>query len=178
MRSPKLELQETEFLEFSNFLAVSDFMPHGYCYLWDPWLVWLNVLSDGLITLSYYCIPLVLIYFFQNRRDFPFNWISWMFGAFILACGTTHLMEIWNVWHANYLLAGVVKAVTAVVSVVIAIRLIPLVPKAVSVSSLIHLQEKNRQNWSGRSPSAFGPMRRSRSRCDGGPWAVSGWPFS
>jgi len=132
-------------LEFSNYLAVSEFMPHGYCYLWDPWLVWLNVFSDGLITLSYYCIPLVLIYFVHRRRDLPFNWIFWMFAAFILACGTTHLMEIWNVWHANYLLAGMVKGVTAAFSVVTAVRLVPLLPKAVFVSSVIHLQEKNRQ---------------------------------
>ncbi len=80
-----MELQETEFLEFSNYLAVSGFMPHGYCYLWDPWLVWLNVFSDGSITLSYYCIPVVLVYFIQKRRDLPFNWIFWMFGAFTLA---------------------------------------------------------------------------------------------
>lgn len=58
---------------------------HGYCYLWDPWLVWLNVFSDGSITLSYYCIPVVLVYFIQKRRDLPFNWIFWMFGAFTLA---------------------------------------------------------------------------------------------
>jgi hypothetical protein len=80
-----VELQETEFLEFSNYLAVSGVMPHGYCYLWDPWLVWLSVFSDGSITLSYYCIPVVLVYFIQKRRDLPFNWIFWMFGAFTLA---------------------------------------------------------------------------------------------
>ena len=126
---------------FFKHLISPDFMPHGYCYLWDPWIVWLNVISDRLITLSYYCIPIVLIYFIRKRRDLPFNWIFWMFGAFILACGTTHLMEIWNVWHANYLLAGVVKATTAGVSVVTALRLVPLVPKAVSIPNLIHLQE-------------------------------------
>ena len=99
-------------LEFFNHLVPADFMPHGYCYLWDPWLVWLNVASDGLITLSYYCIPVVLIYFIHKRRDLPFNWIFWMFGGFILACDTTHLMEVWNVWHASYALAGVIKAIT------------------------------------------------------------------
>ena len=122
----------------------ADFMPHGYCYLWDPRLVWLNVISDGLITLSYYCIPVVLIYFIRKRRDLPFNWVFWMFGGFILACGTTHLMEVWNIWHASYLFAGMVKGVTATISVATAILLIPLVPQAVAVPNLIHLQEKNR----------------------------------
>jgi hypothetical protein len=98
-------------VEFSNSLLSPDFMPHGYCYLWDARMVWLHVISDGLIALSYYCIPIVLIYFIRRNRDIPFNRIFWMFGTFILACGTTHLMEIWNVWHGSYLLAGGLKAV-------------------------------------------------------------------
>jgi PAS domain S-box-containing protein len=126
-------------------LLSPDFMPHGYCYLWDARVVWLHVISDGLITLSYYCIPVVLIYFIRKNRDIPFNRIFWMFGTFILACGTTHLMEIWNVWHGSYLVAGVVKAITAVVSVITAAMLIPLVPKVISLPGRVHLQEANRK---------------------------------
>src|SRR5271170_427782 len=107
-------------------------------------IVWLHVISDGLITLSYYCIPVVLIYFIRKNRDIPFNRIFWMFGTFILACGTTHLMEIWNVWHASYLLAGVIKAMTAAVSVLTAAMLIPLVPKVISLPERAYLQEVNR----------------------------------
>lgn len=111
----------------------SDFMPHGFCYLWNPLILWLHVASDGLIALSYYCIPIILIYFIRKNRDIPFNRIFWMFGTFILACGTTHLIEIWNVWHGSYLLAGVIKAFTAAASVVTAGMLIPLVPKVISL---------------------------------------------
>src|SRR5580704_10220255 len=110
-----------------------DFMPHGYCFLWDPLVLWLNVISDSLITLSYYCIPVVLIYFIRKNRDVPFNRIFWMFGGFILACGTTHL------------LAGGIKAATAAVSVVTAAMLIPLVPKVMSVPERVQLQEMNRK---------------------------------
>ena len=132
-------------MEFFRSLVSPDFMPHGYCYLWDPRMVWLHVISDGLITLSYYCIPLILIYFIRKNRDLPFNRIFWMFGTFILACGTTHLMEIWNVWHGDYLLAGVVKGITAAVSVLTAAMLIPLIPKVISVPSRVHLEEVNRK---------------------------------
>jgi PAS domain S-box-containing protein len=123
----------------------ADFMPHGYCYMWNPWIVWLHVISDGLITLSYYWIPLVLIYFIRKNRDIPFNRVFWMFGTFILACGTTHLMEIWNVWHGSYVLAGAVKAVTAAASLLTAAMLIPLVPKVISVPGRMYLQEENRK---------------------------------
>src|ERR1700722_6645568 len=122
-----------------------DFMPHGVCHLWDSRMVWLHVISDGLIALSYYCIPVVLIYFIRKNRDIPFNRIFWMFGTFILACGPTHLLEIWNVWHGSYLLAGVLKAITAVVSVITAAMLIPLVPKVISLPSRVQLQETNRK---------------------------------
>ena len=122
-----------------------DFMPHGYCFQWNPLVLWLHVLSDGLITLSYYCIPVVLVYFIRKNRDIPFSRIFWMFGTFILACGTTHLMEIWNIWHADYLLAGAIKAVTASVSVLTAAMLIPLAPKVISVPGRMHLLEMNRK---------------------------------
>ena len=108
-------------------------------------MVWLHVISDGLIALSYYCIPVVLIYYIRKNRDIPFNRIFWMFGTFILACGTTHLMEIWNVWHGSYLLAGVVKGITAAVSVLTVAMLIPLVPKVISLPSRIQLEEVNRK---------------------------------
>ncbi|MGB8915819.1 MAG: PAS domain S-box protein [Candidatus Sulfotelmatobacter sp.] len=118
-------------------------MPHGYCYMWDPWIVWLHVISDGLITLSYYCIPPALIYLLVRRRDLPFQWPFWMFGLFILGCGTTHLMEIWTVWRPAYVLSGMVKAITAAVSVATAVMLIPLLPKAIALPSPQQLRRVN-----------------------------------
>ena len=112
------------------------FMPHGYCYMWDPGIVSLNVISDGLIGLSYYAIPVILVYFVRKNRNLPLNWLFWMFGGFILACGTTHFMEIWNVWHGNYMLAGVLKAATAGLSLLTAAMLIPLAPKALALPAL------------------------------------------
>ena len=76
---------------------------------------------------------------------FPSTAFSGCLATFILACGTTHLLEIWNVWHGSYLLAGVVKAVTAVVSVITAAMLIPLIPKVISLPGRLHLQDVNRK---------------------------------
>ncbi len=128
---------------FLQQLLSPDFMPHGFCYLWDPRIVWLHVISDGLIALSYYCIPVVLFYFIRKNRDLPFDRIFWMFGTFILACGTTHLMEVWNVWHGSYLVAGVIKAITAAVSVITVAMLVQLVPKIISLPEQMHLREVN-----------------------------------
>jgi len=116
-------------------LASSSFMPHGYCYLWNMPLVWLHVISDSLIALAYFAIPVSLVWFVRKRREMPFNWMLVLFGVFIVACGTTHLMEVWNLWHANYWLAGAVKAITAAVSVPTAILLTRLVPEALELPS-------------------------------------------
>ena len=105
--------------------------------------MWLHVLSDALIALSYYCIPLALIYFVRKRRDLPFHWMFLMFGAFILGCGTTHLMELWTVWHPTYFLAGIIKAITAAISVATALLLIRLLPKALLLPSPAQLQQMN-----------------------------------
>jgi PAS domain S-box-containing protein len=116
-----------------HLFSSGDFMPHGFCYLWNPGLVWLHLVSDTLISISYLSIPITLIYFIRKRRNLPFNWMFGCFGTFIVACGATHIMEIWNIWHADYWLAGAVKAVTALASVPTAILLVQLVPKALAL---------------------------------------------
>jgi PAS domain S-box-containing protein len=116
-----------------HLFSSGDFMPHGFCYLWNPGLVWLHLVSDTLISISYLSIPITLIYFIRKRRNLPFHWMFGCFGTFIVACGATHIMEIWNIWHADYWLAGAVKAVTALASVPTAILLVQLVPKALAL---------------------------------------------
>jgi PAS domain S-box-containing protein len=123
----------------------SPFIPHGHCYLWKPGLVWLHLSADALITLAYYSIPLTLFYFVRKRPDLPFNWIFLMFCTFIVACGTTHLMEVWTLWHPSYWLSGTLKATTAAVSVFTAIQLIPVVPKALALPSPAQLEQANQQ---------------------------------
>jgi len=129
--------------EFLIALFSSDFMPHGYCYLWKPELVWLHALSDALIGLAYYSISLMLVYLVRRRRDLPFHWMFLMFGVFIFGCGTTHLMEIWTIWHGTYWLAGLIKAITAGASVATAAFLVPLVPRALALPGPAQLRAAN-----------------------------------
>lgn len=131
--------------EFFTKLFSSDFMPHGDCYLWKPEIVWLHAISDGVIAFSYYLIPFVLIYFVRKRKDLPFNAIFAMFVVFIFACGTTHLMEVWTLWHPFYRLSGVIKAVTAIASVGTAVMLVQFVPQALALPSPTQLRTANAQ---------------------------------
>ena len=127
------------------FFTSESFIPHGHCYLWQTNLVWLHILSDAFIALAYYSIPATLFYFVRKRQDLPFDWIFLLFSAFIVACGTTHLIEIWTLWHPTYWLSGFVKAVTAIISVITAVQLIPLVPQALALPSPAQLEQGNQE---------------------------------
>ncbi len=128
---------------FGQFFSSGNFQPHGFCYAWNARLVWLHVISDVLIAASYFAIPVVLLWFARKRRDIPFSWLFLLFGAFIVACGATHLMEVWNLWHAQYWFAGAVKALTAVASVGTAVVLARTIPQLVRVPNLTEWVKAN-----------------------------------
>ncbi|HEY9633453.1 MAG TPA: PAS domain S-box protein [Coleofasciculaceae cyanobacterium] len=130
---------------FKNIFASELFIPHGHCYLWKPELVGLHIVSDSLIALAYYSIPITLVYFVRKRQDVPFHWIFWLFGTFIIACGTTHLMEIWTLWHPTYWLSGSLKAITAIASVYTAFKLVSLVPQALALPSPGQMETTNQE---------------------------------
>lgn len=130
------------------------FIPHGHCYLWQPGLVWLHGITDSLIALAYTAISGTLAYLvYKTRQDIPFHWMFLAFGTFIVACGTTHFMDVWTLWHPNYWLAGFLKLITAIASVTTAILLPFVIPKIqrlvetakVSEERRIHLENANHQ---------------------------------
>ena len=122
----------------------NDFVPHGHCYLWKTKLVWLHIISDATIALAYYSIPFLLIYFISKRKDVPFNRVFLLFGAFIIACGTGHLMDIWTLWYPDYWIAGGLKALTAIISIYTAFALVYLMPEALTLPSPAQLEAINK----------------------------------
>ncbi|WP_066384803.1 hybrid sensor histidine kinase/response regulator [Anabaena sp. CA = ATCC 33047] len=130
---------------WTYFFHSGPFIPHGHCYLWQTDLVLLHLVSDALIALAYYSIPATLFYFVRKRHDLPFNWIFLLFSGFIVACGTTHILEVWTLWHPTYWVSGFVKAATAGISLITAVELIPLVPKALALPSPAQLEQANQQ---------------------------------
>jgi diguanylate cyclase (GGDEF)-like protein/PAS domain S-box-containing protein len=124
--------------------ASSNFLPHGFCYLWNPRLLALHIVSDAVIFLSYMAISWTLLLLYRRlKKHFPFSWIVVAFGLFIVACGLTHLLEIIVLWLPVYWLAGEVKAITAVASAATAIVLPFLVPK---IQKLFLESENSRRN--------------------------------
>ena len=113
----------------SGLFTSSSFLPHGYCLAWDPLLLWTLVIANSVIGISYFSIPVALARFIRRQRDLKFRSIFLLFGAFILACGTTHFIGVLSIWHPVYRLDAAIVAVTAGASMATALLLWPLLPR-------------------------------------------------
>ncbi len=114
----------------------ADYMPHGHCYLWQPGILWSNVISDLVITLSYFSIPVALLLVAKQREDFArYRKIFILFSAFIFCCGVTHAISVYTIWNGTYGIQGLAKIVTACVSSLTALVLFYSFKGLVSIPS-------------------------------------------
>ena len=117
--------------EFLKLLVdTSGFPARWHCGNWSAGHGWLHILSDLGVCIAYIAISSVLVFFALRRRVLPFKRVFFLFGAFILACSVTHLMEAVLFWWPAYRLAAVFKVVTALVSWATVFALIAVIPKA------------------------------------------------
>jgi signal transduction histidine kinase len=125
-----------------HLFDTSDFPARWNCGNWSAEHGWLHILADLAIWGAYTAIPCVLAYFVLRRKDVPFPRIFWLFFAFILSCGTGHLVEAGLFWFPAYRLSGAVKVVTAVVSWGTVVALAAVLPRALSLPGLARLNEQ------------------------------------
>jgi signal transduction histidine kinase len=119
---------------FRELFSTETFMPHGHCYLWQPGLLWLQVVSNALIGLAYVAISVTLAYLVRKGDYLPFKGMALAFGLFIISCGLTHFLDIYVIWEPAYWFDGGIRAITAVASVLTAILLPPLIPQALGLA--------------------------------------------
>ncbi|HEY4310627.1 MAG TPA: ATP-binding protein [Pirellulales bacterium] len=127
---------------FLKLLSDDGFPPRWHCGSWSEFHGWLYIASDLGVWSAYTAIPAVLIYFVWRNKSIPFNGIFLLFGAFILACGLTHLLDAVMFWWPAYRLLGLVELLTAIVSWATVVALVPLVPKALAMRSPHELQRE------------------------------------
>jgi hypothetical protein len=108
----------------------ADFPARWTCGNWSSFDGWLLIVSDLLIFVAYWSIPLALLVILLRRgRDIPAPHLLLLFAAFILLCGLTHLIDAVIFWEPIYRVSGVTKALTAVVSLGTAVVLIRNTPR-------------------------------------------------
>ncbi|HEY0206335.1 MAG TPA: PAS domain S-box protein, partial [Acetobacteraceae bacterium] len=129
---------------YSDWLTASPMLtPHGFCLLWQPWLIWSYVAGDSATGLAYFVIPVALARFVRRRDDLAFKPMFWLFAAFILLCGTTHWLELLTIWVPAYRLEAVAKLTTAVASVATTVTLWRLLPQALALPSPTQMRTAN-----------------------------------
>ncbi|XP_058759903.1 ethylene receptor-like [Vicia villosa] len=104
----------------------------------DDLLMKYQYISDFFIALAYFSIPLELIYFVKKSAVFPYRWVLVQFGAFIVLCGATHLINLWTFTIHTRTVAIVMataKILTAAVSCATALMLVHIIPDLLSVKT-------------------------------------------
>ncbi|HEX4878968.1 MAG TPA: ATP-binding protein [Limnobacter sp.] len=124
-------------------MQINEYLPHGFCINWDPFLLGLHVISDLMIAVAYFSIPVSLIWISKRQNLGNLQKFYYLFALFILACGITHVIGVLTLWQPLYLLEGYAKAFTALVSIATAAVLIP---KLKNVLALPNLNELIRMN--------------------------------
>jgi signal transduction histidine kinase len=98
-------------------------MPHAVCWSQDQNLIWTMVVTNAITFLSYFTICITLFYLARKtrgavRRDWAFLLTG--FGIFIVACGSTHLMEVVTTWVPVFWVDAWTNIITAIFSAYVA----------------------------------------------------------
>ncbi|MFW5726743.1 MAG: sensor histidine kinase [bacterium] len=131
-----------------SFLAQvlnTDFMPHGHCYFWEPFILWSHAISDSIIALAYFVIPISLVQIVRKRDDFRYMWMLVMFAIFILGCGTTHLFDVITIWKPYYYVDAIVRIITAAASIGTAVLLLFITPRLILIPSAAKWKRLNEE---------------------------------
>lgn len=107
-------------------------MPHAVCWRQDQRLIWTMVVTNAITFVSYFSICATLFYMARKtRRSIARDWRFFLvgFALFIVACGSTHLMEVVTTWNPVFWIDAWTNIVTAALSGYVAVQLIRRAPE-------------------------------------------------
>jgi signal transduction histidine kinase len=102
-------------------------MPHAVCWASAPRLIWTMVITNTITFLSYLLICCTLLYLvYRTGRVLVREWAYFAvgFALFIVACGSTHLLEVVTTWIPVFWIDAWANIITAVLSAYVAFMLI------------------------------------------------------
>jgi signal transduction histidine kinase len=102
-------------------------MPHAVCWREDPRLIWTMVVTNSVTFLSYSTICVALIYLARKThrviaRDWAFFLVG--FALFIVACGSTHLLDVITTWIPVFWIDAWTNIITAILSAYVAVQFV------------------------------------------------------
>src|SRR5205814_7550790 len=102
-------------------------MPHSVCWNHDPNLIWTMAVTNAITFLSYSSICVTLFYLARRtNRSIHREWGFFLIGfaLFIVACGSTHLMEVVTTWIPVFCIDAWTNIITAILSGFVAVQFI------------------------------------------------------
>lgn len=131
-----------EVTEFFNGLFATNLWPaRWHCGTWSDFQGWIYIISDLLIWLAYFLIPVIIInYVVKKRARLNFQKVYFLFAAFILLCGATHFMDALMFWVPMYRLNTLIRFFTGVVSMATVFHLVKVLPVAFKQQTNIELE--------------------------------------
>ncbi len=102
-------------------------VPHAVCWAASPRLIWTMVVANSVIFLSYASNCGTLLFIAKRTfRAMLRDWVWFVvgFAIFIVACGSTHLMDVITTWIPVFWIDAWATIITAAASALVAIMLI------------------------------------------------------
>lgn len=112
----------------------SSLMPHAVCWREDQHLIWTMAITNAITFLSYFSICATLFYLARRTgRAVIREWVFFAvgFALFIVACGSTHLLEVVTTWVPVFWVDAWTNIITAVLSGYVAVQFIRRAPNLV-----------------------------------------------
>ena len=109
----------------------SSLMPHAVCWRQDQHLIWTMAITNAITFLSYFSICTTLFYLARRTsRVIVREWVFFLtgFALFIVACGTTHLLEVVTTWFPVFWVDAWTNIITAALSGLVAVVFIRRAP--------------------------------------------------
>ena len=114
-----------------------------HCGQWTTFHGWLYIISDLMIWLAYFLIPVIILNYFSKRKSrLKFEKVYFLFAAFILLCGITHFLDAMMFWVPVYRFNALIRFITAGVSMMTVFYLIKILPEAFKQKTSLELENE------------------------------------
>ncbi|EAW37248.1 PAS domain S-box protein [Lyngbya sp. PCC 8106] len=123
--------------------AISHFILATNALIELPFDLQLTPISDTLIAIAFYSLPLVVFYWMRRRKDVPFKRVLLLLSVLAICLATTHIIAVGMWWYPLNKLLRAIKIITAVLSCWIAFKIISHLPKILTIPSPHQLEEAN-----------------------------------
>lgn len=133
--------QVTEF--FSGIFSSREWPARWHCGYWSEFHGWLYIISDLMIWLAYFLIPIIIInYFTRKKEKIRYQKVYLLFAAFILLCGTTHFVDAVMFWLPMYRLNGLIRLLTGITSLLTVYYLVKALPQLFTQKTNVELENE------------------------------------